>query len=43
VAFTNLASSEAKQFIDNGNPQSALSYAGVNVNKAGLSTNPENT
>jgi hypothetical protein len=40
VAFTNLASTEAKQFVDNGNPQPALSYAG---NRAGLSTNPGNT
>jgi|688.fasta_scaffold60644_7 hypothetical protein len=40
VAFTNLASTEAKQFVDNGNPQPALSYAG---NQVGRSTNPENT
>jgi hypothetical protein len=40
VAFTNLASTEAKQFVDNGNPQPALSYAG---NQVGLSTNPGNT
>ena len=40
VAFVNVASSEAKQYVDNGNRQPALSYAG---NKAGLSTNPENT
>jgi hypothetical protein len=40
VAFTNLASNEAKQFVDNGNPQPALSYAG---NQVGRSTNPENT
>jgi hypothetical protein len=40
VAFTNLASSEAKQYINTGNPQPALSYAG---NQVGRSTNPENT
>jgi len=40
VAFTNLASNEAKQFVNNGNPQPALSYAG---NQVGRSTNPENT
>lgn len=35
-----VANSEAKAYIQNGNPQPAMSYAG---NQVGLSTNPQNT